>query len=59
MESGQQTEGAGGNDEEIRAGMRAMWGIVAPGWEQNADFVDRRGARHDRRNARRGESEVR
>ncbi|MGA8218875.1 MAG: methyltransferase domain-containing protein, partial [Solirubrobacterales bacterium] len=45
MESGQQTgEGPGGQDEEIRAGMRAMWGLVASGWEENADFVDRSGA---------------
>jgi SAM-dependent methyltransferase len=45
VESGQQTEeGPGGQDDEIRAGMRAMWGLVAPGWEQNADYVDRRGA---------------
>jgi ubiquinone/menaquinone biosynthesis C-methylase UbiE len=43
VESGQQapnaeTEGL----DELRAGLHTMWGAVAPGWEQNADFVDRR-----------------
>jgi ubiquinone/menaquinone biosynthesis C-methylase UbiE len=42
--SGQQTEqpAAPGMDQ-IRKATRAMWGAVAPGWEQNADFVDDRG----------------
>ena len=43
MESGQQTQhGSPGNADELRAGMRSMWGMVAPGWDQNADFVDSR-----------------
>jgi ubiquinone/menaquinone biosynthesis C-methylase UbiE len=43
VESGQQTQhGPPGNADEIRAGMRNMWGMVAPGWERNADFVDTR-----------------
>jgi ubiquinone/menaquinone biosynthesis C-methylase UbiE len=36
MEAGQQ--------EQIRAGLHEMWSSVAPGWGQNADFVDTRGA---------------
>ncbi len=45
MESGQQTQHAPtGNPDELRTGLHAMWGAVAPGWEQNADFVDRRAA---------------
>ena len=45
MESGQQTQhGSPGNADELRAGMRSMWGMVAPGWDQNADFVDSRTA---------------
>jgi ubiquinone/menaquinone biosynthesis C-methylase UbiE len=32
----------GGDLDELRAGLHTMWGMVAPGWEQNADFVDRR-----------------
>ena len=31
--------------EEIRAHTRAMWGGVAGGWEQHADYVETRGAR--------------
>jgi ubiquinone/menaquinone biosynthesis C-methylase UbiE len=43
VESGQQTQHTPtGNADELRAGMRSMWGMVAPGWEQNADFVDSR-----------------
>jgi ubiquinone/menaquinone biosynthesis C-methylase UbiE len=30
--------------EEIRAHTRAMWGGVAAGWEQHADYVETRGA---------------
>jgi ubiquinone/menaquinone biosynthesis C-methylase UbiE len=45
VESGQQTQhGSPGNADELRAGMRSMWGMVAPGWDQNADFVDGRTA---------------
>jgi ubiquinone/menaquinone biosynthesis C-methylase UbiE len=45
VESGQQTQHTPpGNADELRAGMRSMWGMVAPGWEQNADFVDVRTA---------------
>ena len=45
MESGQQTQQAPtGNPDELRTGLHAMWGAVAPGWEQNADFVDGRAA---------------
>ena len=44
MESGQQTSNAPTGDVDgLRAGLHTMWGAVAPGWEQNADFVDRRG----------------
>jgi len=39
--SGQQTQD---KVDELRAGLHAMWGTVAPGWEQNADFVDARAA---------------
>jgi SAM-dependent methyltransferase len=43
VESGQQTQGAAdGNIDELRAGLHTMWGAVALGWEQNADFVDKR-----------------
>jgi SAM-dependent methyltransferase len=42
VESGQQTAGPPGNAEEVRAGLRTMWGAAASSWEQNADFVDRR-----------------
>jgi SAM-dependent methyltransferase len=44
VESGQQTQNppAGGADE-LRAGLHMMWGAVAPGWRENADFIDRRG----------------
>ena len=43
MESGQQTTKApAGGLDELRAGLHTMWGSVAPGWEQNADFVDGR-----------------
>jgi ubiquinone/menaquinone biosynthesis C-methylase UbiE len=45
VESGQQTEHRPpDNADEIRAGMHSMWGMVAPGWEHNADFVDSRSA---------------
>jgi SAM-dependent methyltransferase len=40
VESGQQTQDL----EGLRAGLRTMWGAVAPGWGQNADFVDSRAA---------------
>ena len=44
MESGQKTSNAPTGDVDgLRAGLHTMWGAVAPGWEQNADFVDRRG----------------
>jgi SAM-dependent methyltransferase len=43
VESGQQTQGASaGNIDELRAGLHTMWGAVALGWEQNAEFVDKR-----------------
>ena len=43
MESGQQTQNRPGGDiDELRGGLRSMWGAVAPGWDQNADFVDSR-----------------
>lgn len=43
MESGQQTTKAPAEGlDELRAGLHTMWGAVAPGWEQNADFVDSR-----------------
>ena len=44
MESGQKTSNAPTGDVDgLRAGLHTMWGAVAPGWEQNADFVDGRG----------------
>jgi ubiquinone/menaquinone biosynthesis C-methylase UbiE len=43
VQTGQQTQEADPL-EEMRAAMQAMWGAVAPGWEENADFVDERGA---------------
>ena len=43
MESTQQTTKAQAEGlDELRAGLHTMWGTVAPGWEQNADFVDSR-----------------
>ena len=43
MNSGQQTQAAPPKElDELRAGLHEMWGSVAPGWERNADFVDRR-----------------
>jgi ubiquinone/menaquinone biosynthesis C-methylase UbiE len=43
VESGQQTTKAPAEGlDELRAGLHTMWGAVAPGWEQNADFVDSR-----------------
>ncbi len=30
--------------DHLRAGLRAIWSAVAPGWEKNAAFVDARGA---------------
>ena len=43
MNSGQQTQVAPSNElDELRVGLHTMWGAVAPGWERNADFVDRR-----------------
>ena len=42
MESGQQTETAPELDG-LRAGLHSMWEAVAPGWGQNAEFVERRG----------------
>ncbi len=43
MESGQQTIKAPADGfDELRTGLHTMWGTVAPGWEQNADFVDSR-----------------
>ena len=43
MESGQQTQNASAEGlDELRAGLHTMWGAVAPGWEQNADYVDQR-----------------
>jgi ubiquinone/menaquinone biosynthesis C-methylase UbiE len=43
VESGQQTQSRPGGDiDELRGGLRSMWGAVAPGWDQNADFVDSR-----------------
>lgn len=44
MESGQTQHAPTGNPDELRTGLHAMWGAAAPGWEQNADFVDRRAA---------------
>jgi SAM-dependent methyltransferase len=45
VESGQQTQKAPAEDlEAIRTGLHTMWGAVAPGWKQNADFVDTRTA---------------
>jgi ubiquinone/menaquinone biosynthesis C-methylase UbiE len=42
--SGQQTEQAPAGDlDQIRKATHAMWSAVAPGWDENADFVDRRG----------------
>jgi SAM-dependent methyltransferase len=44
VESGQQTQNPpGGALDELRVGLHMMWGAVAPGWKQNADFVDQRG----------------
>ena len=45
MESGQQTtqKPPAGNLDDLRAGLHGMWGVVAPGWKENADFVDGRG----------------
>ncbi len=45
MTSGQQkTEQAPAADlDQIRKATHAMWSAVAPGWDENADFVDRRG----------------
>jgi ubiquinone/menaquinone biosynthesis C-methylase UbiE len=44
VESGQQTEPAPRVDlDQVRKATHAMWGAVAPGWGQNADFVDTRG----------------
>jgi len=42
VESGQQTETAPELDG-LRAGLHSMWEAVAPGWGQNAEFVERRG----------------
>ena len=43
MEIAQQTRKAPADGlDELRAGLHTMWGTVAPGWEQNADFVDKR-----------------
>ena len=43
MNSGQQTQTPPPNElDELRVGLHLMWGSVAPGWERNADFVDRR-----------------
>jgi ubiquinone/menaquinone biosynthesis C-methylase UbiE len=43
VESGQQTQNRpAGEIDELRGGLRSMWGAVAPGWDQNADFVDSR-----------------
>lgn len=45
MESGQQTQKTPEeNLDELRAGLHTMWGMVAPGWERNANFVDARTA---------------
>ncbi len=45
MHNGQQTTKAEAEGlDELRVGLHTMWGTVAPGWEQNADFVDRRTA---------------
>jgi SAM-dependent methyltransferase len=43
VESGQQTQTAA-DLEGLRAGLHAMWDAVAPGWGQNAAFVEERGA---------------
>jgi ubiquinone/menaquinone biosynthesis C-methylase UbiE len=44
VSSGQQTDQAPASDlDQIRQSTQAMWGAVAPGWEENADFVDARG----------------
>ena len=43
MESGQQTQTAP-DLEGLRAGLHAMWDAVAPGWGENAAFVEERGA---------------
>jgi SAM-dependent methyltransferase len=44
VESGQQTKNApAGDANELRAGLHVMWGSVAPGWRENAEFIDRRG----------------
>jgi SAM-dependent methyltransferase len=44
VESGQQEQSPpAGHLDELRAGLHVMWGAVAPGWDENADFVDRRG----------------
>jgi SAM-dependent methyltransferase len=43
VESGQQTQNRPGGDVDgLRAGLHSMWGAVATGWDQNADFVDSR-----------------
>jgi SAM-dependent methyltransferase len=43
VESGQHTQNPPSGDlDELRAGLHTMWGAVALGWEQNADFVDKR-----------------
>jgi ubiquinone/menaquinone biosynthesis C-methylase UbiE len=43
VETGQQTKQAAAMDvDQIRKASHAMWDVVAPGWAQNADFVDDR-----------------
>jgi 2-polyprenyl-3-methyl-5-hydroxy-6-metoxy-1,4-benzoquinol methylase len=42
VESGQQTQPAPDLDG-MRAGLHTMWNAVAPGWAENAGFVDERG----------------
>jgi ubiquinone/menaquinone biosynthesis C-methylase UbiE len=44
VESGQQTPNVPAEGlDELRVGLHTMWGAVAPGWKENAEFVDRRG----------------
>ena len=44
MESGQQTQQAPAiNLGQVRKATQAMWSAVAPGWKENADYIDRRG----------------
>jgi ubiquinone/menaquinone biosynthesis C-methylase UbiE len=43
VESGQQTQNPPAEEQdEVRANLHTMWDGVAPGWDENADFVDER-----------------